>query len=228
METNNELNLGSWVEERLAKLRPGDEWPLDTSGALARFKAERDRTSPSGGRWLWAAALATASLIAVLAFPAPRLFAQRCVNTCESFFTPAAATAPDFVLKDVSGAEIRLSALKGQVVLLNFWATWCVPCQAEIPWFSEFEQTFSNRGFRVIGVSMDEDGWKSVKPYMESKKIGYQVVLGNDTIARHFGGVDALPETLLIDKHGRVASRHVGLVSKNLYKQEIVELLKSK
>jgi thiol-disulfide isomerase/thioredoxin len=73
-------------------------------------------------------------------------------------------TAPDFVLNDAHGAAVRLSDYKGNVVLLNFWATWCGPCKIEIPWFSEFETKYKNRGFAVRGVLMDEDGWEAVKP----------------------------------------------------------------
>src|SRR6202161_2807585 len=72
--------------------------------------------------------------------------------------------APDFTVKDATGASFHLSDYKGKVVLLNFWATWCGPCQIEIPWFMEFNKTYKARGLAVVGVSMDEDGWKSVKP----------------------------------------------------------------
>ena len=74
--------------------------------------------------------------------------------------------APDFTLKDANGANVRLSDYRGKVVLLDFWATWCGPCQVEIPWFIEFEQSLKGKGFEVVGVSMDEDGWQVVKPYI--------------------------------------------------------------
>src|SRR6202142_4578702 len=72
--------------------------------------------------------------------------------------------APAFKLKASSGDEITLASLKGKVVLLNFWATWCGPCQLEIPWFIEFEQKYKDRDFAVLGVSFDDDGWVSVRP----------------------------------------------------------------
>lgn len=133
--------------------------------------------------------------------------------------------APDFALKDANGATVHLSDYRGKVVLLNFWATWCGPCKLEIPWFIEFERELKDRGFAVLGVSLDDDGWKSVKPYIEQRKVNYRIMLGNDAIADQYGGVDALPTTFLIDREGRIAAKHQGLVSKNEYHNEIVQLL---
>ena len=133
--------------------------------------------------------------------------------------------APDFALKDSNGATVHLVEYKGKVVLLNFWATWCGPCKIEIPWFLEFEKEYKDRGFAVLGVSMDEDGWQAVKPYIRDAKINYRVLLGNDQVGDLYGGVDSLPTTFLIDREGRVASVHVGLVSKTTYSDEISHLL---
>jgi peroxiredoxin len=134
--------------------------------------------------------------------------------------------APDFALKDIKGADVTLSDYKGKVVLLNFWATWCGPCKIEIPWFSEFQEKYRVRDFAVIGVSMDEDGWDAVKPYVEGKKMNYRVVIGNDALSQLFGGVESLPTTLLIDRDGKIAARHTGLVSKSNYEGEILALLR--
>src|SRR5262245_36120846 len=79
--------------------------------------------------------------------------------------------APDFTLKDAAGAKIKLSAYRGNVVLLNFWATWCGPCKVEIPWFIEFESAYKERGLAIVGVSMDEDGWKAARPFIEKMKM---------------------------------------------------------
>ena len=133
--------------------------------------------------------------------------------------------APAWTLKDSDGRTVSLSDYKGKVVLLNFWATWCGPCKIEIPWFVEFEQKFKDRGFAVLGVAMDEEGWEIVKPYLQKNKVNYRVVVGNDQIAGMFGGVESLPTTFIIDKAGRITSTHVGLVSKSEYENEIVQLL---
>lgn len=133
--------------------------------------------------------------------------------------------APPFTLKDANGKSVSLFDYKGKVVLLNFWATWCGPCKIEIPWFMEFEKKYKDRGFAVIGVAMDEEGWEVVRPYIQEKKINYRIVMGNDSVAASYGGVDSLPTTFLIDRQGRIAATHVGLVSKSDYENDILQLL---
>jgi len=134
--------------------------------------------------------------------------------------------APDFSLKDASGASVKLSDYKGKVVLLDFWATWCGPCKIEIPWFIEFEQTYKDKGFAVVGVSMDEDGWNVVKPYIQERKVNYRILLGTEMLGQLYGGVDSLPTTFLIDRSGKIASVHIGLSSgKDGFQNEINSLL---
>jgi peroxiredoxin len=133
--------------------------------------------------------------------------------------------APDFILKDSKEAQIKLSDYKGKVVLLNFWATWCGPCKAEIPWFVEFESKYKGSGFAVLGVSMDDDGWKAVRPFLEEAKMNYTVMLGDEATASKFGGIDSLPQTFLIDRQGRIAAKQMGLTRQTTYQEEMVELL---
>lgn len=136
--------------------------------------------------------------------------------------------APAFYLKDASGASVKLADFKGRVVLLNFWATWCVPCKAEIPWFQEFDKAYKDRGLSVVGISMDEDGWAVVKPYVEERKIGYTMLLGNDELSVAYGDIYSLPTTFLIDGEGKVAAIHRGLVAKETYRKGIEDLLEAK
>jgi peroxiredoxin len=135
--------------------------------------------------------------------------------------------APEFALKDANGEVAKLSDYRGKVVLLNFWATWCGPCEVEIPWFVEFQRQYKDRDFAVLGVSLDEDGWKSVRPYIDRQKLNYRVMVTTEQVDQLYGGVDSLPTTFIIDREGRVASSHVGLASKNTYRQEILTLLGS-
>jgi peroxiredoxin len=146
---------------------------------------------------------------------------------------PAAVTAanlrkaaPVFTLTDSTGAPVRLSDYKGKVVLLDFWATWCHGCKLEIPWFMEFESRYKEGGLVVIGVSMDDDGWKSVKPYIELKKMNYPVVIGSQDLAKQYG-LTSMPMTWLIDRQGRIAALHTGLVDKAGCEDEIRKLLQA-
>ena len=133
--------------------------------------------------------------------------------------------APDFTLRDASGKRVSLSDFKGKVVVLNFWATWCGPCKTEIPWFIDFQKEWQSRGFTVLGVSMDEDGWKAINPYVAEKKINYPVLLGDEDVNQAYGGIDALPTTFIISRDGRVAFLHSGLVNRAEYEKEILQLL---
>jgi len=140
--------------------------------------------------------------------------------------TTAAARkpAPDFILRDANGMPIRLADFKGRVVLLDFWATWCHGCKLEIPWFMEFEDRYKREGLSVIGVSMDDDGWKVVKPFIAAKKMNYAVVIGDDALAKQYG-LGPMPMTVLIDRNGRIADSHSGVVDKAKWESEIRSLL---
>ena len=142
--------------------------------------------------------------------------------------------APNFILTDAKGNTINLSTYKGRVVLLDFWATWCGGCKTEIPWYMEFDAKYRNRGLAVIGVSMDEDGWKSVKPFLALDKdpetgghtaMKYPVVIGSDSLAKQYN-LTSMPMTLLIDRGGRIAVSHTGLVEKDDWENKIQSLLK--
>jgi peroxiredoxin len=137
------------------------------------------------------------------------------------------AAAADFTLTDSNGETVRLSDYKDKVVLLNFWATWCGPCEVEIPWFKEFEQAYKDRGFAVLGISADEGGWPVVRAYMESRNINYRIMLEDDKLPAPFNAVQALPTTFLIDRQGRIATTHTGLVSKETYEYGIQQLLEN-
>jgi peroxiredoxin len=143
----------------------------------------------------------------------------------ESRVVKPSKSAPEFTLRDAQGKGLRLADYKGKVVLLNFWATWCGPCKTEIPWFIEFQKEFEQRGFTVLGVSMDEDGWKAVNPYVAEHKINYPIILGNEEVIERYGGIEALPTTFVIGRDGKIAFIHSGLISRKEYEKEIGKLL---
>jgi peroxiredoxin len=136
----------------------------------------------------------------------------------------ARKSAPDFALKDSSGKTESLKDYRGKVVLLDFWATWCHGCKEEIPWFSEFERKYAAKGLAVIGVSLDEDGWKVLKPFLETAKVPYRMLLGDDPTAKKYG-IDSMPDAFLIDRHGRIAATYVGLVDKDNVETNIRTML---
>ena len=132
--------------------------------------------------------------------------------------------APAFSLNDANGSAIQLSDYKGKVVLLNFWATWCHGCKAEIPWYIEFQKNYGRSGLTVVGASMDDDGWKVVKPFVETTKVNYPIVLATDELAKQYG-LGAMPLSVLIDRKGRIAESHSGVVDRGAWETEIQKLL---
>jgi cytochrome c biogenesis protein CcmG/thiol:disulfide interchange protein DsbE len=142
--------------------------------------------------------------------------------------------APGFALTDAQGQLVSLSAYKGKVVLLDFWATWCGGCKIEIPWYMEFDKQYKKQGLAVIGVAMDDEGWKAVRPFLALKRdpetggntsMQYPVVLGSEGLGRQYN-LTSMPMTLLIDREGRIAVSHTGMVDKANFESHIQELLR--
>lgn len=133
---------------------------------------------------------------------------------------------PSLALTNSKGRSVDLSAYKGRVVLLDYWATWCTGCKEEIPWFMGFQKKYKKNGLTVIGASLDDDGWKSVKPYLSEHKINYLIVLGTMGSAKPFGIDKGMPVSVLIDREGKIADVHPGMIDKAAFEREIQTLLK--
>lgn len=135
--------------------------------------------------------------------------------------------APDFVLPDIHGGAVQLSAYRGRVVLLDFWATWCEPCREETPHFVELQDKYRDQGLQILGVSMDDDA-EPVREFYKQFKMNYPVVMGNAKIGELYGGVLGLPIAFLIRPDGRVYVRHDGARSITALEAEIKSALATK
>lgn len=134
-------------------------------------------------------------------------------------------TAPAFSLKDKDGKVFSDQSLKGKIIVLNFWATWCPPCRAEIPAFKKVYDEYKDRGVEIIGVSLDQKGWDVVRPFLKQHSINYPVVLGGAEIARDYGNVRSIPTTFIIDRKGKVVDSHVGAMSEQQLIKSFEKLL---
>jgi thiol-disulfide isomerase/thioredoxin len=180
-------------------------------------------------RWVVAtvAALALALLTLDVDLPLPWTFGDVAAapngSACPANAKPANL---NFTLKDINNKDVKLSDLKGKVVLLDFWATWCGPCKLEIPWFIEFQNKYGAQGLQVVGVSVD-DTLDKLKPYVSSMKMNYTVLqgLGHDDIQDAFGPIWGVPVTVVISRDGRICTKHTGISSKESFENDIKALL---
>jgi cytochrome c biogenesis protein CcmG/thiol:disulfide interchange protein DsbE len=133
-------------------------------------------------------------------------------------------TAPEFKLDGLDGKALTLAGLRGKVVLLNFWATWCGPCQAEIPDLIALQQKYKDQ-LQIIGLIVDEDDASSVKQVVAETRINYPVAMTSPEVRMQYGGIAALPTSFVLDPQGRIVQKHEGLRDPALYETEIRALL---
>lgn len=141
--------------------------------------------------------------------------------------SPSLGKLPAFALPTAEGDTLRLSDLEGDVVLLNFWATWCPPCIREIPDLKALYAEFGGRGLNVVGVSVDETGLEAVRPFMAEMDIDYPIVVDDGTLASQFGGVWSLPTTFVMDREGNVVRRVLGIFPTEEMRPLLIELLEA-
>ena len=146
-------------------------------------------------------------------------------------FAPPAAIcqtekAPALELKDLRGRRLRLSDYRGKVVLLNFWATWCPPCRAEIPDLVRYQREYGGRGLQVIGVTYPPERRARVRAFTRSMKVNYPVALGTRADKALFTADETLPLTVVIDREGRVRDLIVGILLPEEFDEKVKPLLR--
>jgi cytochrome c biogenesis protein CcmG/thiol:disulfide interchange protein DsbE len=183
------------------------------------------------GRWIAAGAAACA--IALLTVPW-MIRGARTARAAGAEAPPAATAAPgtgkgeaaklDLVVKDMNGASVRLADYKGKVILLNFWATWCGPCQAEIPELVNTYAEYKDRGVVILGISIDDTA-DTLRAYAAQKRMQYPVLLMQDDVDQAYGPIFGVPVTFFIGRDGTISKKHFGPVTKEQVDQEIKALL---
>lgn len=136
----------------------------------------------------------------------------------------ASKLAPQFERNDFQGRKVSLSSYRGKVVLLNFWATWCTPCLAEMPRFVEWQKAYGDKGLQIIGISMDDEA-SSAKKMEQKLHLNYPVVMGDEKLGDSYGGVMGLPITIIVDPMGKIRYRHQGVTDLKQIEKEFSALL---
>lgn len=133
--------------------------------------------------------------------------------------------APALTFKDLSGQEISLAALKGKVVVVDFWATWCGPCLQEIPGYIEMQKKYGKDGLVIIGISLDKKNPAEVKKFVEARGMNYPVAIGDFDTVEAFGGFQVIPTTFLIGRDGKIRHEKSGAMAHEAYEAILKQAL---
>jgi cytochrome c biogenesis protein CcmG/thiol:disulfide interchange protein DsbE len=133
--------------------------------------------------------------------------------------------APDFTLKDLDGNDFSFASTKGNVVILDFWATWCPPCRKGIPEFQALYEEYRKMGVEIVGVALDTGGVEVVKPFVKKNGVTYPVVIGDRGVVAAYGGIRGIPTTFVIDRKGKIIQKYVGYREKKIFEADIRKLI---
>lgn len=132
--------------------------------------------------------------------------------------------APDFDLKTLDGKDLKLSDLRGKGVLVNFWATYCSPCKVEMPWLADFQKQYEDKGFTIVGVTMDDAKPADIAKFTKDMGVTYPIVLGTDAVGDSYGA-QFLPTSVYVDRSGKIVQRVYGLVNRSEIEDNIKKTL---
>ena len=180
----------------------------------------------------WIRAIGAALALGLLTRPAVRSLAVRPFAAGENTTREVACDADarpapmDFTLRDINGNQVNLAELKGNVILLNFWATWCGPCKIEIPWFVEFQREYEDDGLVVLGLSVD-DTPEQIRPFVAEFQVNYPMLvgLGREDVQEAYGPIWGLPVTFFIDREGTICRTHMGIATREAFETDLADLL---
>lgn len=133
--------------------------------------------------------------------------------------------APDFTLPALGGNTFTLSSLKGKVIILDFWATWCSPCREEVPDFIALKNEYGDKGLEIVGISLDEGGENAVRHFARKTGINYIIVFGDEKTEEKYGGIRGIPTTFIIDQNGNIVTKYIGYRPRDVFEKAIKELL---
>ena len=133
--------------------------------------------------------------------------------------------APEFSLPDLQGNKIELSSMKGKVLILDFWATWCPPCKEEVPHLVALQSKYRDQGLQIVGLSLDQAGASVVKPFADEHDVNYSMLIADDATAKSYGGVSMIPTTFVVNRSGVVVKRFLGYTTPEAFEEAILPLL---
>ena len=210
--------------------RDGHE-TVDTNAAIEKLSASATQTVEQLRQikvivLIWAAANLLFGIGSTAYFALSSSYGSG-VSEAESVAPSGGDTLPPIDLPDAEGRVWSNRDLEGKAVLLNFWATWCAPCRREMPIFEEMQRTYGSRGFTVLAVSVDREGWDVVRPYIDDLEPSYPVFVADESVEREFGKIKGLPTTFFVRRDGTIDTKHVGGLSRSRIVRHIETLLES-
>jgi peroxiredoxin len=155
--------------------------------------------------------------------PVPKVVAAADISSL-----PNLGPAPAWKLQDLNGKPVTLAELKGKVVVLDFWATWCGPCRMEIPGYIEMTKKYGKDGLVIVGASIDQGGPEVVKAFADKMGINYSLVMADEATATAYGATSAIPTTIIIDRNGQVRHRKEGAEEPSEYEPKVLAVLREK